>query len=218
MPLHHDWVTDGFGNALSGATVTVYLAGTSTAASLFSDAALTVSKTNPLTVDASGFYSAHMRPGKYKFRIERAGFTTVEVDEVSVGTGGTEIDVREFGNLFTGGDVSAVIQAALDYADGLSQAAVMRMPAGYFIASNLQVPSLVHFRGQGRSTVIQAPDGATGFIIGTKNVSSERLHVSDFWLQGNMASATVTGVYFNNDGGTFTGAEPENKLTDMLIT
>jgi hypothetical protein len=128
MPHHFDWAIDTFGNALNGATVTVYLAGTTTPATLFSDAALSAAKANPVTADITGYYSFFVAPGQYKLKIERAGFTTVDVDDVQIG--GTFRDVRQFGARGDGAtDDTAAIQAALDLGGAY-------LPAGIYLISS----------------------------------------------------------------------------------
>lgn len=125
------------------------------------------------------------------------------------------VDVRRFGNLFAGGDVSAIIQAALDYAATISGAAVM--PPGTFQAANLLVSSFTQFLGSGMGTKIQAPAGATGTVVGLKSVNVQRCLIANLWLDGN--GQTLNGVTINNDGGSWAPqADPENRLAEVLVT
>lgn len=70
---------DQYGNVSPSASVYVYLAGTTTLASLYSDAALATPIANPMTADASGVYSAFLATGLYK-----VGPSTALIDNVMV--------------------------------------------------------------------------------------------------------------------------------------
>lgn len=75
-------VRDRHGGALAGATITIYLAGTATPASLFTTPALSVSKTNPLTSDADGIFIGYAADGLYKWKVSRTGYPDETVDNV----------------------------------------------------------------------------------------------------------------------------------------
>jgi hypothetical protein len=65
---------DKSGNALGSATVTVYLAGTTTTASIFSDNVFTV-KANPFTGDADGSFEFYAGDGRYDVKVVKTGFS-----------------------------------------------------------------------------------------------------------------------------------------------
>ena len=60
---------------LNAATVTVYLAGTVTKATLYSDNGVTP-LTNPVTSDSNGNYAYYAQAGLYDEKIEKTGYTT----------------------------------------------------------------------------------------------------------------------------------------------
>lgn len=125
------------------------------------------------------------------------------------------VDPRRFGNLTGGGDVSAVIQAALDFADSIG--GFVLMPPGTFQAFNLRVDSYTQFLGSGLGTKIQAPPGATGFVVGLKSVNTQRCLIANMWIDAN--GQNLHGVYINNDGGSWAPqADPEIRLADVLVT
>lgn len=68
------------GGALSGASVYVYLAGTTTLATIYSDNGVTT-KTNPVTTDAQGAWSFYVADGRYDLSIQKTGYTTVAVTD-----------------------------------------------------------------------------------------------------------------------------------------
>lgn len=82
-------VEDANGLPYVGAKLYVYTPATTTLSSLYSDEALSVAITNPLTSDASGnFARAYAAAGKYKLRTETsAGVLIWEYDNVDIGLG-----------------------------------------------------------------------------------------------------------------------------------
>lgn len=74
---------DSSGNAVASPTVTAYLAGTSTLASVFDSAA--VAKANPFTGDADGEWEFYVDDAtSVKVKVEATGFTTWEKDNIAV--------------------------------------------------------------------------------------------------------------------------------------
>jgi hypothetical protein len=65
---------DVYGNAITGASITVYNEGTETAATLFEDDE-TTSKSNPLTTDANGQYSFKAADGDYDIKHFKSGYS-----------------------------------------------------------------------------------------------------------------------------------------------
>lgn len=78
-----DTVLVSGGGALAGASVYVYLKGTTTLATIYSDNGVTT-QTNPLTTSATGFYSFYAADGRYDLSIQKTGYTTVTLTDISV--------------------------------------------------------------------------------------------------------------------------------------
>lgn len=78
-----DTVLVSGGGALAGASVYVYLHGTTTLATIYSDNGVTT-QTNPLTTSATGFYSFYAADGRYDLSIQKTGYTTVTITDISV--------------------------------------------------------------------------------------------------------------------------------------
>jgi hypothetical protein len=80
-----DPVVDQSGAAVNAATVTVYLSGTTTAATIYSDDGVTT-MTNPLTTDAYGRYEFYVEDGWYKlvFSGGTPVITTTTYDNVEI--------------------------------------------------------------------------------------------------------------------------------------
>ena len=78
-----DTVLVSGGGALAGASVYVYLKGTTTLATVYSDNGITT-QSNPLTTSATGFYSFYAADGRYDLSIQKTGYTTVNLTDISV--------------------------------------------------------------------------------------------------------------------------------------
>jgi hypothetical protein len=67
---------------LDNATVTVYVAGTLTLATLYSTNSTSTPRANPLTSSATGLVSFYAADGRYDIRVAKSGFTTVTISDV----------------------------------------------------------------------------------------------------------------------------------------
>lgn len=144
---------DSSGNAVSEPTVTVYLAGTATLATIFSTIG-GAAETNPFTGDADGEWEFFVDAAtSVKVKVEKTGFTTWEKDYIAGGitahgdlTGLTTgdphtqydrvrvLDARRYG---TEGD-GAAIQAAVD-ALGADGGIVWVPPGDWTLSATLEI-------------------------------------------------------------------------------
>ena len=74
---------DTFGNAISGATVYVYAAGTTTASTIYSDN-ISTSTTNPLTTGSDGSFDFYAANGRYDLAITHPGYTFSSTDTAGI--------------------------------------------------------------------------------------------------------------------------------------
>lgn len=83
MQRYRGIVQDTAGNAISDPEVTVYLAATTTLATIFSDDLFTV-KANPFIGDSDGFYAFYAGNGRYNVRLVKDGYTfpPTETDDI----------------------------------------------------------------------------------------------------------------------------------------
>lgn len=115
-------VRDKAGNAIASATVSVFVAGTTTAASIFSDPQLTQPQVNPFIADPSGFYSFYAAAGIYDLQYEKAGFPTVLLTEVELALGSLGGTIN--GNVIINGNltVTGTITGSIDHSTLLNLA------------------------------------------------------------------------------------------------
>lgn len=78
--LFHTPIQDVKGNAIVGASVTVYLAGTSTPATVYADQTCTTTLANPLTTGTDGTVTGFLADGLYTVTPSKAGY---DFDNVS---------------------------------------------------------------------------------------------------------------------------------------
>lgn len=105
-----------------GCTVTIYVSGTSTLATLYSDAAGTP-KANPFTSGSDASWEAYVDDGDFDVRFSGTGITTPwTLGALRIIGGALTVNVTTFGaqcnwNGTTGNDDTAEIQAAIDFAE-----------------------------------------------------------------------------------------------------
>jgi hypothetical protein len=74
---------DTFGNAISGATVYVYAAGTTTPSTIYSDN-ISTSTTNPLTTGSDGSFDFYAANGRYDLAITHPSHTFTNADTLGI--------------------------------------------------------------------------------------------------------------------------------------
>lgn len=77
-------VQDQFGNALPSASVYVYKAGTGVLATVYADEDGVVIFSNPLITDSNGEFYFYALAASYDLRIEKTGYPTVEIPDVTL--------------------------------------------------------------------------------------------------------------------------------------
>lgn len=156
-------------------TVTVYVAGTLTLATLYSDNAGT-SKANPFTADTTGFYFFYVDDGRYDIRFSGTGITTpFTIADVSIGTGVPSPAASAICNVkdptYAGGakgdgttDDTAAIQAAINCTSGT---VFFPKPSSYYkITDTLTVAAAnTHLYSNDKAEIRQATSAKGGLSI-----------------------------------------------------
>lgn len=123
--------TDSTLKVLSNATCIVYISGTSTAATLYSDNVLTP-QANPFISSSTGQVSFYAADGVYDLVVSKPGFSTVSISGIDLSSVFAPISVTEYGAVGDGVyDDTAAIQAAIDANPGQE----IFFPAGTYITS-----------------------------------------------------------------------------------
>ena len=83
MRKHAGVILDTAGNVVNSASVTVYLTGTTTKATLYSNEGVT-QITNPVTSDTNGRFSFYVADGKYDLKVSGSNLTTYTISDVQI--------------------------------------------------------------------------------------------------------------------------------------
>lgn len=186
-------VQDSQGNAIDACEVKVYLAGTSTLASIFSDSALSVAidQVNaPVTTDATGHYQFFILAGTSVKLVGTKGTFTFTEDNVDVGTG-----VIDHGALSGLADDDHA-QYALLAGRGGGQTILQGMAIeGGLVVNDLGADVDFRVEGDTEPNLVVVDAGTNRVGIGISG-STSRLHVRE-----DSASEVVLVQYQNGGGG-----------------
>jgi hypothetical protein len=80
----HGVARDSEGNVIGQATIGIYLAGTSTLTTIYSDNGVT-EKANPFPADDDGAYEFYIDSGLYRLKISKTGYQTFDEDDLEFG-------------------------------------------------------------------------------------------------------------------------------------
>ena len=84
MQKYQNAIQDVQGNAVASATVTVYLYGTLTPATIYSDNGLTVIPSSQVTTDSDGQFYFYADNGRYTLSVMATGFAQEQFSDVSL--------------------------------------------------------------------------------------------------------------------------------------
>jgi hypothetical protein len=167
-------VEDANGVPYVGAKLYVCTAGTTTLASIYSDASLTTPLTNPLTSDSAGNFSfAYIAAGTYKLRAERS-------DSTGIGTGTL---IWQYDNIDTGLGSGSGALAIASGGTAATTAAAARTNLG--AAAQTDVDDLaadIATLNQSLQNIVSVPQGYLTLTSGTP------------FITGDVAAATA--VYY----------------------
>jgi hypothetical protein len=169
---HQDQVTTIRGDAIGGASVAVYLDGTSTLATLYSGASTGTSTiSNPTYTDTYGRFFFYASPGVYDLTISGTNVVTYTIEDVVVAGPPTSgvFDVTTYGAVGDGlTDDAAAIQAAIDACEAAGGGKILVPPGEYSTESTISVTHSgterqVEIMAYGAT--ITAPSGLSGPIL-----------------------------------------------------
>jgi hypothetical protein len=186
---YNDSVTTLRGDAVGGASVTVYLAGTTTKASLyFYNTSAGTAKANPTYTDGYGRYYFYVLPGTYDITISGTNITTYTVEDVRVfSDAGYTYPVEYYGAVANDGvDDTAAIQAAITAA-GAARGTVEFAGGSYSISSTLTV-SGDYTTIRGPAVIVRAGSWTSASAM-LKINAAEGVIISDVSVDGNDSTA-----------------------------
>ncbi len=150
------------GAVAAGLTVHVYLTGTTTAASLYSDYAGTTPKANPTTTDSSGEYSFYVVEGRYDIKVSGTGVATKTYADVQINAPPTKVPFGWVDShsyvIGDGTDETTDFQAMLNAAQ--NGTLYLRRPESVYVIQQVSLPSNVTVVTE-PGTVIRADDDIT---------------------------------------------------------
>jgi hypothetical protein len=216
MQKYQNAIQDVHGNAVASATVTVYLYGTLTPATIYSDNGLTVIPSSQVTTDSDGQFYFYADNGRYTLSVMATGFAQEQFSDVSLFDQADAgiASVKDYGAV---GDGTTNDYAAFVSAFAASAGKRLRLPAGtYRIAftgtTGLIPTANMTLEGDGAdSTEIVFVPSSTAYrnlisvsnpltVRGVKISLSSPAGGSAAFFQGNVTNLTLESCTF--DGGT----------------
>ena len=199
MQKYQNAIQDVHGNAIASATVTVYLYGTLTPATIYSDNGLTVIPSSQVTTDSDGQFYFYADNGRYTLSVMATGFAQEQFSDVSLFDQADAgiASVKDYGAV--GDEVTddtAAIQAAITAVQSAG-GGPLNFPAGtYKITSTLNVTA--------SNVLLQGAGGDISHDVGTQGASASTKLVWAGAAAGTMvqfASPTGASAQKQNGGG-----------------
>ena len=234
MQKYQNAIQDVQGNAVASATVTVYVYGTLTPATIYSDNGLTVIPSSQVTTDSDGQFYFYADNGRYTLSVMATGFAQEQFSDVSLFDQADAgiASVKDYGAVGNGTtDDTAAIQAGIDAVSaagggtllfpagtyGISASASSVGPSG--LAHGLLVQGSVCLVGQGQTTVIKRI-GATSFHL--INVRSPNgAEIRNLRIDGQATALPIAPTATSNLGAgilveSLTSTETKNVVIDTV--
>lgn len=175
MQAHNEVAQRSNGAVVSGATVTVYLAGTATLATLYSDNSSTA-LANPFTANTQGEYTFYAADGRYDVVVS---YESVTDDAYEVILSDTPLNVRNFGALGDGttDDTTAITNAI----NSLSKGGTVYFPQGDYVHSGLSFSDLRFINIIGDAPISFTSAGAKGTRFSCTSATADHMLFTDCW-------------------------------------
>ena len=156
MQKYQNSIQDLKGNAVAGASIAVYIFGTASLATIYSDNGVTVIPPGELLSDAEGEFAFYAANGRYNVQVVATGLasqTTYDVllfDPVDAGI----VSVKNYGAVGNGTtDDTAAIQAAVTALSATG--GTLTFPAGNYRVTGVQIPySYIFLQGVGENAAV----------------------------------------------------------------
>lgn len=190
-----DFAQSDTGARLYQAEIYVYLAGTSTPASLYSDDGVTA-KAQPLVTDSHGKYRFYVADGAYDIKQVYGGdevwrYDVQIVDLLGAGSPQYRVNDAEFGAIAGDGiDDTAAIQAACDAIEASGVGGTLILPPGgnFDVEDYITLPSNIAITGGGTIKRSATSTSAIFYSVGETGIS-----IKDITIDGNSGLTEYTG-------------------------
>jgi parallel beta-helix repeat protein len=248
MQKYQNAIQDVNGNAVAGATVAVYLYGTTTPATIYSDNGITPIVGNSVTTSSVGEFFFYAANGRYSLTVTAVHFTSDAYNDITLfdptddgaaainflqaGTGAVVrtvqskerdvVSVKDFGAVGDGvTDDTAAIQAAVE---SLATGSTLYFPDGTYLVSSavLLSGSAQNKTGltfSGNSAVIQLAAAISNQNV-AEIVSGTNYKVCGLTFKGNKGTVTTPGTdsSYRYFNGLYVGAVAGKTLTNVAIS
>ena len=195
---------DTFGNAISGATVYVYAAGTTTPSTIYSDN-ISTSTTNPLTTGSDGSFDFYAADGRYDLAITHPSHTFTSADTAGISLYDPQSDTQTYNVALS---CATVGDLAVTYTNRTGSYRVVGKKVDLWI--NLATATLTHTTAAGALS-ITLPSSypaatATAYISGTLAMQGDNLSTvrGMFCNIGYSSSAALLSLMYMNDARVIT--------------
>lgn len=199
MQKYQNSIQDVKGNAVAGASVTVYVYNTLTLATIYSDNGVTLISPGSLTTDSEGEFGFYAANGRYTVSVSATGFTSQITYDVLLfdPTDASITSVKNYGAVGNGvADDAAAIQAAIT-AIQTAGGGQLTFPAGtYNISTTLTISA--------SNVMLAGAGGDMTHNVGTQGASASTKLVWTGAASGTMvkfASPTGASAQKQNGGG-----------------
>lgn len=156
FPGYHDTVRSARGHVISGARITVYLDGTTTLATIYTEKTGSTTSANPVVAGSDGSYKFFAAPGFYKLSIAAGGYNPTTITSITL-AGVADLDVTMYGARGDGvTDDTAAIQAAFDAVETAGGGSVY-LPTGTYLLGTTQTATSSHYSSGQRNLLLLKP-------------------------------------------------------------
>jgi len=151
-PRYVDVVMDTRGNIIPDASISVYISGTNTLATLYTTSSCTTVTSNPVTSDASGVFSFYIKDATVDMTFSKTGFTFQNLTDVKIFApfGENVVSIGEY----TTTDICETSTGAIDAIGSTVTTLVINKPA--ICSLDKTIPSTLSLRFEGQGTVTVA--------------------------------------------------------------
>lgn len=200
MQRYQNAAQDALGNVIQGMSVSVFLKGTLTPATIYSDNGIT-SIPNPVTTDALGTFFFYAADGRYDLQFSKTGLPTTQLlDVLLADPAQILLNIAEFGGA-SGASAAvntAALQAAIARAVALGKGGVEIGPGGTWAltAGTNWIARDIAIIGRGKPILDFSAGAGLGFVLDAGGVGANirGMRIENFIFKGGPA---ITDIFYS---------------------